>query len=474
MGATGVFSAAEVTLGRHPSSQFAFDPERDLAVSVQHARIVRQGARWLVRDLGSSNGTLVNGHRIRGDTHLDDTDQIRLGADGPTLEVRLVPDSTPDRAPPATSAPAPAPAPRERPAGPSGPPPRPAPPPPRRSSITQQIRVEVGRQTRRLRVLIGVLVVTLLGGAAYVVWDSRAQSAERDRERAALQARIDSILQASAGALTQLRGEAEGLAEALRRSQQEMGDLQARLRSAEAGGRRDEVDRLRGRLASAAQALTTQQAAALVDYRAIYDANHRAIALIWAEFGPGDVQMGTAFAVRQDGMLVTNRHVVQGSQGDRRPLRVAIQFTHSDQVWPATLVGSSAEADVAVVRVDGIRGAVPAIAVPPSAPPLRPGDPVATIGFPFGTDLPMRSSGEGNVVRATLTAGLVSKVLPDEVQIDGYGAQGASGSPVFDREGRLVGVLYGGEAGTNGRIVYLVPVNSVTTLLRRLGVSSPG
>jgi serine protease Do len=253
-----------------------------------------------------------------------------------------------------------------------------------------------------------------------------------------------------------------------------MGDLQARLRSAEAGGRRDEVDRLRGRLASAAQALTTQQAAALVDYRAIYDANHRAIALIWAEFGPGDVQMGTAFAVRQDGMLVTNRHVVQGPQGDRRPLRVAIQFTHSDQVWPATLVGSSAEADVAVVRVDGIRGAVPAIAVPPSAPPLRPGDPVATIGFPFGTDLPMRSSGEGNVVRATLTAGLVSKVLPDEVQIDGYGAQGASGSPVFDREGRLVGVLYGGEAGTNGRIVYLVPVNSVTTLLRRLGVSSPG
>jgi S1-C subfamily serine protease len=172
--------------------------------------------------------------------------------------------------------------------------------------------------------------------------------------------------------------------------------------------------------------------------------------------------------------MVTNKHVVMGRDGNRRPLRLAVQFTHSGQTWPATLLGAAPGADVAVVRVDGIRGSVPTITVPGAPPQVRPGEPVATIGFPFGTDLPMGSGSGENVVRATLTAGLVSKVTPEDLQIDGFGAQGASGSPVFDRRGGLIGVLYAGEPGTNGRIVYVVPVNPVTTLLRSLGLFSPG
>jgi S1-C subfamily serine protease/pSer/pThr/pTyr-binding forkhead associated (FHA) protein len=492
-GTAGVFSGDQVTLGRHPGSDFVFDAEADLAVSAQHAAVIRQGTNWLVRDLGSRNGTLVNGHKIRGDTRLDDTDQVRLGPTGPTIEVRLVPDSTPDQAParpktehlsPRATGPASVPAaPSARPARPapsapsaSSAPDAPAAPPTRPGrSTTQRIRIEVGRQTRRLRWLIGLLVVTLAGGGGYVVWDRRAREAERERERAATQARIDSILAASAAALERLRGEAQGLADALRRSQQEIARLQGELQTAEASGRSADADRLRAQLASLTQALSTQQAATTVDYRAIYDSNYRAVAVIWAEFAPGQVETGTAFAVRPDGVLITNRHVVLGPSGDRRPRRLAVQFTNSAQVWPATLLGAaSGSTDLAAVRVEGIRGAVPAVRVPEAAPTVRPGDPLATIGFPFGTDLPMRGGSEEHVVRATLTAGIVSKVLPDEVQIDGYGAQGASGSPVFDRAGRLIGVLYAGEPGTNGRIVYVVPVNSVTALLRALGLSSPG
>jgi len=94
------------------------------------------------------------------------------------------------------------------------------------------------------------------------------------------------------------------------------------------------------------------------------------------------------------------------------------------------------------------------------------------IGFPLGADLPMRSQGEQNLVRTTLTAGTVSKALRDLLQIDGYGAPGASGSPIFDASGALLGVLYGGEPGSNGRIVYAVPVPYVTALLRDLNVAS--
>src|SRR5207249_1289067 len=76
---------------------------------------------------------------------------------------------------------------------------------------------------------------------------------------------------------------------------------------------------------------------------------------------------------------------------------------------------------------------------------LQRGDPVAIIGYPLGFDLPMRGEGMYAVAEPTLTVGTASKVLPGVVQVDGYGAPGSSGSPIFNREGRVVAVLYGGE-----------------------------
>src|SRR5260370_11400272 len=91
-----VHSGAEISVGRHPSNVLRFDPERDLDVSTHHAVIARSGTNWVVRDLQSRNGTLVNGHRIHAETKLDDTDQIRFGAEGPKVEFRLVSDAVPD------------------------------------------------------------------------------------------------------------------------------------------------------------------------------------------------------------------------------------------------------------------------------------------------------------------------------------------------------------------------------------------
>src|SRR3989338_1962426 len=95
-GQVEVHSINEITVGRHPSSVLRFDPERDLDVSTRHAVIARSGTSWVVRDLQSRNGTLVNGHRITADTKLDDTDQIRFGAEGPSVGSRRVPVSVPD------------------------------------------------------------------------------------------------------------------------------------------------------------------------------------------------------------------------------------------------------------------------------------------------------------------------------------------------------------------------------------------
>ncbi|GFN24013.1 MAG: FHA domain-containing protein [Thermoanaerobacteraceae bacterium] len=55
-------------------------------VSGRHAAITRQGNRWQIRDLGSTNGTYVNGKRITGPVDLAPGDEVRIG--GVIFEVR--------------------------------------------------------------------------------------------------------------------------------------------------------------------------------------------------------------------------------------------------------------------------------------------------------------------------------------------------------------------------------------------------
>jgi S1-C subfamily serine protease len=87
------------------------------------------------------------------------------------------------------------------------------------------------------------------------------------------------------------------------------------------------------------------------------------------------------------------------------------------------------------------------------------------IGFPLGLDLPMGGVWTSSGVRATLTLGTAAKVLPTLLQIDGYGAEGSSGSPVFNRAGEVVALVYGGQRGTNGRVLYSVPIRYGLELL---------
>ncbi len=451
-----VFSQTEIGVGRHSSSDLRFDPQRDLAVSARHGVIVRQADHWAVRDLESRNGIFVNGHRVKGDTPLQDTDHIRFGADGPTVEFRLVPDHLPDGVQAALHRPS-APAISTPATGTE----------PKRDSTTQRIRVEVGRQTRRLRLIVAGLLGLVVIGSVVISLSGR-EARRREAEIAALQDRSDSLRNAAGEALQALQGRVEELATALRTSQSDVAGLQQRLRRAQEVGNAVEVDALRRQLAEVTEAFQYQQAAAQVDYRQIIDANQRATALLYVEFGPGDVVTGTAFAVHPDGTLLTNRHLVAGPDGRKRPNRLGVQFADSDQFWPARVVAIAEDVDLAVVSVD-IRGTVPTVKRLNSRPDtVRQGDPVALIGFPLGTELPMSTQGNRTVARTSFIPGSVSKVVEDRMQILGYGAPGASGSPVFDGNGEVIAILYGGEPGTEGRLLFAVPANYATTLLQAL------
>lgn len=463
-GHTEVFSKSYLGIGRHPASDLRFDAERDLEVSARHAAVLLQGADWILRDMGSRNGTFVNGHRITGDTKLDDTDQIQFGPAGPAVEIRLVSDGTADgviAAPTQAVAPATPATPTSAPRQTSG--------HRRTESTTQRIRVEVRRQTQKHRWLTAGLLIVLGAGAGGFFLYSRQQSAQREREIAALQARTDSVLAAADRAINQLQGEVQGLGQALQRSQQQVSSLQTALSSARRSGNTTRAANLEQQLADATQSLQYQQLAAQVDYRTIVAQNQRAVALVYVKFASGQVFNGTAFAVTPEGILITNRHVVAGEDGTQRAVELGVQFADSDQFFRARVLAISAEADLAAIKVD-VRGGVPTVRALNQRPDtLSQGDPVAMIGFPLGTDLDMdRSSRDRTIARTTFTAGTVSKVLETNLQIDGYSAVGGSGSPVFDRNGEVVSVLYGSPQGSGGRVIYTVPASHVMRLLQQV------
>lgn len=69
-------AVAETVIGRHPECTFQINSNM---VSRKHAKVVKSGDQFVVEDLGSGNGTFVNGKKIDGPTVLTHDDRIKLG-----------------------------------------------------------------------------------------------------------------------------------------------------------------------------------------------------------------------------------------------------------------------------------------------------------------------------------------------------------------------------------------------------------
>ena len=445
-GQTRIVRKDFATIGRHASADLRFDPERDLEVSGRHAALFRQGQDWMVRDLGSSNGTWVNGARLKGDRLLEPNDVIRFGSNGPQLlfvgqrgEAPTVPPTRQE--------------PKDRDAVTA---PLQSPP-----STTERIRREVHRQTAPWRrVVLAAGILALLSGLG-VAFTLVRRSRKLDAERATLLARTDTLM----GRLQAASSSVTALEDALRAARQETRQLRTSL-SAE-GVTSERLDSLsRAVTGSFAQHEAVLRAAQL-DAAAIERQNGDAIGVIVSEFPGGHRVAGTGFAVRvrgDTGWIVTSRHLVSEASG-ARATRLGIIFNGSNQNFRAELSVTADSADLALLSVR-VRGGVPVVRGIGSAPRL--GDPVAILGFPFGFDFPMGPDWRRLGVSVSRFAGTIRGIRDEALEVDAYGAGGSSGSPVFNAAGEVLGVIYGGDPREAGRLVYAVPAAQLIALLRRV------
>ena len=303
-----------------------------------------------------------------------------------------------------------------------------------------RIAAEVARQTAQLRRTTKILIVLLLlvgTGFTWMQWDGRRRA----------------------------RSELQGVRDALHTSQDEIAHLQQQLEVSH--GDAAVVAQLRTQLAAAER---RQRAIAGVDYRAISHRNQDAVAIVLIEYTNGERFSGTAFSVDSMGTMVTNKHLLVGDDGSKTPKRIGVVFSGSTQFWRGELIGVASDADIGVFRVL-IKGGTPRVTgLAVDRENLERGDPVAILGYPLGFDLPMEAQGGQPIAEPTLTVGAVSKALTSVVQVDAYGAPGSSGSPIFDREGWVIAVLYGGERESNGKIIFGVPAYLAAEYLKSLNL----
>jgi len=166
----------------------------------------------------------------------------------------------------------------------------------------------------------------------------------------------------------------------------------------------------------------------------------------------GGVATGSGFVVHPDGYILTNYHVIEGSQ--------SIKVKVAGQEYTATVLDSLPAQDLALLKIDA-RG-LP-VAVLGNSDLLQVGDDVFAIGCPGG-------------VCGTVTAGRVAnsgvtitveggKELRGMLMVDITIDHGSSGGPLVNSRGEVVGVTTAGKQGSFG---FAVPINQAIPLLRRV------
>ncbi len=443
------FEKSLVTVGRDTLSDLRFDPQTELDVSTRHAELRSANGVWTIHDQGSTNGTFVNGERVADAHRLSDGDVVSFGANGPRVEVRGVGDPMgigAGAAPPTALRPS---VPLSS-ATPSKP----------RMDTTMRVAVAVEEQTRSLRrnfmIAGGALIAA--GVVGFVFW--QRQVSAREQKLISMFAKAESAMVAlQQTAATRRPGDslyAAALRDTLEARKRDVAQARKLIESGDATTAN--VSELSRKLNRAA--LMQQSVSAVSKVHALNDA---AVAMLASDFD-GKFLAGTAFGITPGGLLVTNRHTVQTEAGVPAQ-RMMVIFANTKKWLRAKVVRVSETDDLALIQVED-PGTYPVVAgVSRAGAEASVGAPVASIGYPGATDTPMEGSGMNITARTTSTPGTVSKRLDDVIQIDSYAGHGSSGSPLFDSTGNVVGVIWGGAAESNGRIVYAVPAQRLSAFI---------
>ena len=161
---------------------------------------------------------------------------------------------------------------------------------------------------------------------------------------------------------------------------------------------------------------------------------------------------GTGFIINENGLTVTNRHVVEGNN------QVAVRLATGEE-YRGSVTERHPSLDLAYVEIDANRRFTP-IAIG-NSDTIRVGEDVIAIGFPLGRSLGLEP---------TVSVGIISAKRNNRLQTDASLNPGNSGGPLLDMFGQVAGVVVSRvETNKAGRPVtgigFAIPINAVKSRL---------
>jgi S1-C subfamily serine protease len=152
------------------------------------------------------------------------------------------------------------------------------------------------------------------------------------------------------------------------------------------------------------------------------------------------LQQGSGFITKVNNQLVivTNNHVIENA------INLTVTFADGTS-YPATMLGSDAKADLAVLSVSSIPSSAAPLTLVGSST-LRVGDPVVAVGSPYGLSGTL-TTGVISALGRTITELSSSKngqTIPDMIQTSTAINSGNSGGPLINYVGEVVGITTAG------------------------------
>jgi serine protease Do len=166
--------------------------------------------------------------------------------------------------------------------------------------------------------------------------------------------------------------------------------------------------------------------------------------------------LGSGFVIDASGLIVTNNHVIEGAT------EILVGF-HDGTRRGAVVVGRDEKTDIALLRV--VNGKPLSFASFGDSDQAKAGDWVLAIGNPFG----LGGSVSAGIISAR-NRQLDAEIYDDFIQTDAAINHGNSGGPLFDMDGRVIGLNSALLSPTGGSIGigFAIPSNTVKTVVAQL------
>lgn len=167
---------------------------------------------------------------------------------------------------------------------------------------------------------------------------------------------------------------------------------------------------------------------------------------------------GSGFFITADGLILTNRHVIEDSQASYTVV------TNDGKQYPAKVLASDPVRDVAVIKIDGNNFPILPLGDSDS---LQIGQTIIAIGNSLGEFANSVSRGIVSGLKRNVDAGSVfgnTERLTDIIQTDAAINPGNSGGPLIDIEGNVIGINVAMAQGAQ-EIGFALPVNQAKRII---------